>query len=199
MKGRRSMPALTARDRRALRWCAAVVLPALLYSFGVKPYVAALARAEQQLASERELLARELALLAQAPHVPGATSEARRLAAAAAPRFFAGGDSYAATAALATYAQGAAEESNVAVRQAEPGEPTTRPDGLVELTLELRAEGDLEGVLGFLRALEGGDRLVRVARIVIERPSHAGAEQGGAEALTLGVALQGYMTQAPRR
>jgi hypothetical protein len=188
------MPALTSRDRRALRWCAAVVLPALAYAFGVKSYVAALDRIDQQLTSERQLLARELALLAQAPHVPAATHEVRRLAVAATRRFFEGGDAYAATAGLAAYTQSVAEESNVAVRQAEPGEPTKRPDGLVELTLELRAEGDLEGVLDFLRTLEGGERLVRVGRIAIERPpSHAvGPAKGGAEVLILGVALHGY-------
>jgi hypothetical protein len=198
MKMRRSVAALSPRDRRALRWCAAVLLPALAYSFAVKPYAAAVAHAEQRLASERELLARELALLAQAPYVPAATREARDLTADAASRFFQGGDGYTATAALATYAQSAAEESNVAIRQAEPGEPSARPDGLVELTLGLRAEGDLEGILQLLRSLEGSDRLIRVDGLVIERtPSQAAQpESSGAEVLTVGVALHGYMIQA---
>ena len=62
---------LNSRDRRAILLGLGILLPAVAYALGVKPYRAALEGVRDRVAAEQELLARELALLEAAPTLPG--------------------------------------------------------------------------------------------------------------------------------
>jgi hypothetical protein len=68
---------LSDRDRRALRLGLRLAAPALLYGFVVKPYVASIRGAKVQLETQSDLLAREQALVAEAPFVPRRIAIAR--------------------------------------------------------------------------------------------------------------------------
>src|SRR5690606_21878341 len=80
---------LSARDRRALELGAAVVMPVLVWMFAGVPDVRALGEARARLEAERDLLARELELVASAPaHLADAERATQGLLNAA-PRLFA--------------------------------------------------------------------------------------------------------------
>jgi hypothetical protein len=66
------------------------------------------------------------------------------------------------------------------------------------LEIELRAVGDLEGILSFLRALESGPKLLDVKRIVITTAErlNAGASEEE-EVLGVSATVSGYaLTEA---
>ena len=180
---------LGARDRRALTWGAALVIPVLAWTLGVRPYRTWVGETREATARERELLVRERELLASAPSLPAELQRARLADSAATPRLFVESDGYAAAASLASHVTEAAQGSGVSVRQAETAQPQSRPDGLVELGLELQGEGDFEGILDFVRELETGTRLVQVTRIAIDR---APPGLGGTEALGVSTTLRAF-------
>ncbi|HYD52154.1 MAG TPA: type II secretion system protein GspM [Gemmatimonadaceae bacterium] len=162
-------PRLSLRDRRALRLGAVVLLPVLAWMLVVRPWRAALSDARGRVRAERELLVRERELLADVPRLPMLASRASRADSLASARVYLAADPYAAGASLAGDVTAAAESHGLTVREAAAAPPVTRPDGLTELEVALRTEGDLAEVLALLRALEGGARLTQVTGLAIER------------------------------
>jgi hypothetical protein len=186
---KRLMPQLGDRDRRALRVGALVVLPVLLWSFLARPYLAAVSTARDAVAAERALLDRELALLAAAPAAPGTLARIAKSDSSTSATLFTALDAYAASAALTAHVSEAADASGVSLRQSETTPPSVRADGLVELGLDLQGEGDFEGMLDFLRALEAGDRLVHATRVSIERATYG---LGSGDVLALTATVRSY-------
>ena len=80
-----------------------VLLPALLFIWGVRPYQAALSDARDQLATERATLARERAAIATARRNPQLQHIADSAMRAMRPRLFEGKDDVMASAELASY------------------------------------------------------------------------------------------------
>ncbi|HEX7049246.1 MAG TPA: type II secretion system protein GspM [Longimicrobiales bacterium] len=160
-------PSLDRRDRRALFAGAAVLVPALLWTFAVAPYLRAVTDARARLAAERALLDRELALLASAETYPEAFEEGAARLLAAAPRLFGGGNDGAASAALARYLEANARASRVLLVQVDPI-AAEDAGGVVRLGLRVRAETDLEGLLTLLRRLGSGAKLIRVESLHVE-------------------------------
>jgi hypothetical protein len=190
------MTRLTDRDRRALRLGALVLLPALLWVWGVQPYRTALGDARAQLLAQRLELARERALLDDGGRgrlLLAAVDSASR---AAEPRTFAARDDMLASAELAGYLSRTARASRVWLREADTRPAAALPSGVRVLQVEIRAESDLEGILSFLQALERGERLVRVERLAVTRPDGGDEEDDGAQALRLTATVQGF-TMAP--
>ena len=183
---------MNARDRRALRLGLFVLAPALLWVWGVQPYRAALAEARDGLAVQREALAREQALLAGDGRVAALRLAADSAADASRPRLFQARDDLLASAELAGYLARAARANDVLLQEADTRPATVASSGLRTLQVEIRAESDLEGFLGFLQALEHGERLVRVERLTIARPGDADADEGDVEVLTLSATVLGY-------
>lgn len=183
---------MNARDRRALRLGLLVLAPALLWVWGVQPYRAALTEARDGLTLQREALAREQALLAGDGRVSALRLAADSAADASRPRLFSARDDLLASAELAGYLARAARASDVLLQEADTRPATVSPSGLRTLQVEIRAESDLEGFLGFLQALEQGERLVRVERLTIARPADADADEGDVEVLTLSATVLGY-------
>lgn len=183
---------MNARDRRALRLGLLVLAPALLWTWGVQPWRAAMAEARDGLAVQREALAREQALLAGDGRVAALRLAADSAADASRPRLFQARDDLLASAELAGYLARAARANDVLLQEADTRPATVSPSGLRTLQVEIRAESDLEGVLGFLQALEQGERLVRVERLTIARPGDAEVDEGDVEVLTLSATVLGY-------
>jgi hypothetical protein len=63
--------------------------------------------------------------------------------------------------------------------------------GVRALHVEIRAESDLYGLLAFLRALEGPEKLIRVERLDVSRSLAAG-EVEGVEPLSISASIIGY-------
>jgi type II secretory pathway component PulM len=192
---------LAPRDRRALRLGGAVVAAVGLYTLVLAPYGRALAEARSRLTAQRELLARESALLAAAARFPAARAGLRVRLRSQTPRLFEAPDSLTAAAALAQYVAERAEDAGVVVdeRDTRVGDPAG--EGLATLEATVRGRGDLEGVLLFLRELEHGPKLVRVVRLDIEPEIAPGSEavtagapvpDDAAETLRVAMVVQGF-------
>jgi hypothetical protein len=191
-------PQLRDRDRRALRIGAFVAVPLLVVNLAVRPYLRTLAELRERTEAQRELLARELALLARAGEYPRELGRSQGALDALAPRLFAGADEISRTGSLAYYVGERATRNRVLVQRVEtrPGEPTG--DGLVALRVEVQAMSDLEGILGFLHALESGTKLVRIERLSIGTAARLGSASGasGEEVLSFIATVTGYAGDA---
>jgi hypothetical protein len=187
---------MSEKDRRALFFGAIVVVPSLLFVFGVKPYHAALADVQQQLSVERDALARERAAVAAAKRNPQMQQQADSAMQVMAPRLFAGRDDVMASAEIATYVGDVARTNHVWLQDASTRPATALDGGVRALHVELRGESDLSGILTFLKALESGDKLIRVQRLDISvQPRRS--DQPGAEALALSASIVGYAIPDP--
>ena len=161
------MRAMTSRDRRALGIGAAVLLPALLYVWGVQPFVASLADTRATLAVERTALAKERALLAAAPRGARARRSVDSLVASQTDRLFEATDDAIAAAQLSTYLAELARANHVWVQEAQAQTPSVSPAGVRSFPVAIRAESDFEGIMDLLQAVEGGRKLLRVDALTL--------------------------------
>lgn len=163
---------VTPRERRTIvigLRLAVPALAALLWIRGIRPYREALADARTEVATQRDLLARELALLEDAERYPAAYRTADSALLRTAPRLFDEPDDVLATARLTSYVAGQALGSRVLLQEAESRPSQRSRDGIRRLQIEIRAESDTEGMLRFLNSLERGKKLIVVDRIALTR------------------------------
>ena len=169
------LPALGARDKRALRLGGWIVLPVIFATFVVRPLGSAWHDGKDALEQDRALFARELRLITDGPRDLELLRAERRTLDASASRLFGGAEAVSASAELARYVAREASKSRIDLEQAETetpldsAAPVVAPDdGITRpLRVSIRARGDVEGIVAFLQALEEGSRLVRVERITI--------------------------------
>lgn len=168
-----TLPTLAARDRRALRIGAWLLAPVLMLLLVVQPYRRAMGDARDVLAAERASLARELAALRDAPRDARLVAQGARALAGEGARLFDGADAVAASAELAGWVADLAAEQGL---ELEDSETRATTDSATVAAVEIRGGGDVLAIVGFLRALEEGDRLARVERLTIGPPP--GADEG---------------------
>lgn len=162
------IPVLSPRDRRAVLLGALFLLPAAGWFWIARPFVRSLDQASARLSTERELLSREEALIAQAVTFPAAWEQGSERLVEVAPRLFVGDNPAVASAELAHYLQAGAQSSRVLLTQIEPGTPEEAGTGLIAVPLHVEGETDLEGLLSMLHGLEAGVRLVRVEDLTVQ-------------------------------
>jgi type II secretion system (T2SS) protein M len=183
--------AMSAKDRRAIVLGACVLIPALLYVWGFRPYSQAMAETRDQLETARLALSREKAAVLSARADPGAQRNADSALAMAAPRMFQGRDDAFASSQLASYLGGVARHSRVLMQDANTRPSTTNADGIRTLRVEIRAESDIRGIVTFLQNLEGGQKLVRVDRLEISRVPGL-EDKTGYETLSVAATISGF-------
>lgn len=181
---------MSERDRRAVVYGGLVLLPFLLFIWGVRPYVAALTDARDQLATERATLARERAAVASARQNPRLRQSADSAMRLMQPRLFEGKDNVMASSELAAYLGDVAERSRVWLQDAGTRPVLPAGDGVRNLRVELRAESDILGTLMFIQGLERGEKLVRIDRIDISRSSRVDNKDG--EVLSINAMVSGF-------
>ena len=182
--------AMQTRDRRAVVLGIGVLLPALLFIWGVRPYLGALDDTRQALAAERDALAREQAAVASARDNPRLHDVADSAMRALRPRLFEGRDDVMASALLASYVGDVAQRSRVWLQDANTRPSTVGKDGVRTLPVEIRGQSDLRGTLRFLQALERGPKLVHVDRLdVMHAP---GSADDSMETLTITATISGF-------
>lgn len=203
MKDRLGWDRLSARDRRALTVGLALVVPALLWVAGVRPYRASLADTRDQVAAEGTLLERERELLGSAPVIRRALRKARARADEAERRLVSAANTALAEAELIDYLETVAALSRVLleeVRTVAPGRDEVAPEGLQPVRLAVRGESDLEGVLTFLETIETNPLLLRIGGLtiqpVMERPPRRGEDEPAAPARPTGVVELGVVVEA---
>ncbi len=183
---------MRVRDRRALIVGLAIVGPILLFQGAIAPYARALGQVREQIEVERNLLRRERAMIAEAPRYPELVEQAVSLLQARRDRLFSGPEPLSAAAALVNYVGQAAREHRVLVQQSETEDADPAGPGIVTLQISVRGVSDLEGLLGFLKALEQGPKLVRVQEISIEQPQRLIRPRRDEETLAFRAVLTGY-------
>jgi hypothetical protein len=182
---------MNARDRRALAGGTLAVALAAGYAGLVRPVVHHLDEVRARGEAQRGLLARELALLEDARGYRERMDRLEAEVPEGARWLFTGRDEVGATAALAAHLTEAARIARMHVDQVEhrPGE--IGADGLVELRVEFRAAGDLEGLLTFLHRVQGGPEIVRLETLSVEARDRRGADEDQEE-LWLTASARGY-------
>lgn len=166
---------MRARDRRALWLGAVIVAPVLLWRLAVVPYREAITRAADRVVSVRELLAREKALLRDAPRLPALAQAAVVRASEESTRLFGGADTVSATAALAGWVRDAAAGAGLHGAQASAAAVETVAGGVESVGVEMRAEGSFAAVTAWIGLMESGERLLSVERLAV---SATGATDG---------------------
>jgi hypothetical protein len=184
----RFLDSLSTRDRRALIIGAAIALPVIGYLAAVRPYLRSEAVAREAVIAQRELLAREEELVNHAAQIPPRLATASAVVRLVSSRLYDAREPIAATAALARDVRRALDGAHVAAQRIESRDATTASNGLRELTVELHAEGDLQGIMGALSTLERGDKLIRVRRLSLDRS----ATGPGPTTLAWTATIQGY-------
>jgi hypothetical protein len=185
------MSTVSTRDRRAILVGALVVVPALAFIWGVRPYMAALDTARDRLDAERTTLASEQGALAAARRNPELRQVVDSALQAMQPKLFRGHDDVIASAELASYLGQVARRSHVWLQDAATRTATTTTPGVRTLHVDVRAQTDFRGLLTFLDALDHGDKLVRVERMDVSR-GVAGPGDENVEVLTITATLAGY-------
>ena len=186
-----SWSTMSAKDRRAIILGALIVLPALIFIWGVRPYRAAMAETRDELEIARLALSREKAAIAAKPSAPGTERFADSALTLVQPRMFEGRDDAIASAQLAAYLGTVARRSRVLMEDANTRPSTTSPEGIRTLRVEVRAESDIQGVATFLHNLESGQKLVRVDRLEISRVPGL-EDKNGFETLSIAATIVGF-------
>lgn len=169
---------LPARDRRALRWGAMLLLPTLAWIGVVRPYVHMLQGLGDRIAAERALLDREHAVLRESPTLPGLLRASSAALEQWDTRFVRSPNPALAEAQVASILEEIARGSRVLVQEvrAMPPPPgAVPPEGLQPIRMSLRGESDFQGVLDFLNGMEQDPLLFRVVGLSVERPAGGSA------------------------
>lgn len=187
-------PIVARRDRRAIALGAVVVVPALLFVYGVQPYRRALADVRARTEHERAQLAHDRGLATRLPGLPNARTGMAREVDLEVPRLFDATDDLLATGSLAEYVATVAGASGVQLQQAETRPALSAAPGVRALHVEVHAEGDLDGILHFLRQLETGGKLIRLGELTVERAQGDvnGTKPADVEVLAVSADIYGY-------
>jgi hypothetical protein len=191
-----SWSTMAAKDRRAIILGAIIVLPGLIFIWGIRPYRNALTNARDELVTARLALSREMAAVAAGPETPGGQQSADSALRMVSPRLFEGRDDAFASAQLAAYLGSVARRSRVLMEDANTRPSTTSPEGIRTLRVEVRAESDVQGVATFLHNLEAGSKLVRVDRLEVSRVPGL-EDKNGFETLTIAATIAGFAFNNP--
>jgi type II secretory pathway component PulM len=190
---------LTPRDRRALAIGGLILAPLLVFSVLVNPFLHARSALRERVREQRDLLRREMALVASAQTLPTRLADARGALASRQSRFFPGRDRLAATTALVSLVGDEARRQGVLLEGIESRTPNAAGEGIVAVEVELHGRGDLEGLLRWLQALEAGSRLLRVEQLSVARlDGGAPAHSLDVETLTLAAAVRGYLLEGAK-
>ena len=183
---------LSPKDRSALRLGVIVLGAALGVRLGVMPYVRALSEVRERVERERDLLQREQRTLADMKAYPKRIPLAEDALLREAPRLFAGPDLATASASLVNYVSTHAISHRVFVQQSASRTPESAAVGVARLRVDLRAVGDLEGILALLQDLESGSKLISVEHLAVAQAERVGSESRDEEVLGMSATMTGY-------
>lgn len=162
---------LAPRDRRALFLGLAATVPILGYAFLVRPYRGAMADVRERVVVERDLLSRELSLLATAPGLPDSMDRAREETREMEARLLQAPSLVLAEAELTDFVESTALRNQVLLEEIRSGELARGeepPPGLQVVRLHVRGESDLEGILDFLAELEESRLILRIRGLALD-------------------------------
>lgn len=183
---------LKARDRRALILGLLLIAPVAGYRFVVAPWMADTAELRAAVTAERALLARELAVVAEAGALPDVVAQLQEELAEMRPWLLDGATPLAASSALSRDVATHAAEVGILIQEVQGREVGAGEGVLQTSSLTVRALGDLEGILRFLHALENEPTLLTVGELSLRT---AGVNDGDLERgqlMSLALVVSGY-------
>jgi len=194
----KALKRLGARDRRALMWGVVVLVPALLGTSVVRPYIRARAVLHDRIAEQRDLLSRELGVLRSAGQHTDDLQIARNVLEQQRVYLFQARDPLAATAALVAAVGERARRFGVQIESIESRPPERLASGLVGVRIEVSGRGDFEGLLRWLKTAESESRLVRVDWLTVSRAGGSEVVDGSdVEQLGIAAAIRAYVRETP--
>lgn len=180
---------MSAKDRRALTLGLVVLLPSLFYVFGVRRYVAAVSDTRAHVTDERNRLSQHLAAITAARQNPRLQQVADSSMRAMTPRLFSARDLIGAE--LVSLITDVADRNEVLLRVSTTQKASVDANGVRKLTVDIQAESDLQGLLGFLESLERGDKLLRVEKLRVTR-INAKADAEGVQPMSINASISGF-------
>jgi type II secretory pathway component PulM len=194
----KALKRLGARDRRALMWGVVVLVPALLGTSVVRPYIRARAVLHDRIAEQRDLLSRELGVLRSAGQHTDDLQIARNVLEQQRVYLFQARDPLAATAALVAAVGERARRFGVQIESIESRPPERLASGLVGVRIEVSGRGDFEGLLRWLKTAESESRLVRVDWLTVSRAGGSDVvDASDVEQLGIAAAIRAYVRETP--
>jgi hypothetical protein len=166
-----------------------VLVPAVTWFLVVRPVATSFAELSNRVSRERDLYRRESTLLRERPLLEAAFRHSAALLLEQSPGLFDGRDTVTAAAALVSYVTGHAASHRVFVQSSESGGSTIGEDGILRIGVEVRAVSDVAGLLAWLRALERGQKLLRVSQLTVLPAAELGSSNPGAGSELLGLTL----------
>jgi hypothetical protein len=156
----------------------------------VRPYFRAMHGVSSALTVERDLLDRELRLLAGADRYPAELEQASARLLDVATRLFGGENRAVASAGLIRYLQEGAARGPALLTRLEPLPAEEEDNRLVGLPLRVEGETDLEGLLTLLQVLDAGPKLVRVESLRVQGKRAVALD--GPEVLSFEFVVRGF-------
>jgi len=183
---------LSSRDERALRIGGIAVGALCLVMFGMRPLASTLRELSGSVAVEREMLTRELEIVAAEPYYMEALEDGGERLLAAAPRLFGGETNGVAAAYVAEYVQDAARASRSLITRFEPDGVEPVADGVESLSGTVHGESDLQGLLTLLYLLEGGEKLLHITDLRITATRGLSRVSADMEVISFEFGVTGY-------
>jgi Tfp pilus assembly protein PilO len=180
---------ITPRDRRAVRVGALLTAPVLCHVLLVKPYLSGARRMLEALQVQRAILAREEDVMANLPAIQAEGAASTETLRSATLRMYPMTDTVAAVVALGHDVADAFNSAGVSMQHMEMRDSLIPRARVLELTVDLRAEGEFQDLVGALSRLEANRRLIRVDRLMIERSASASSAP---ERLSIVAVVHGY-------
>jgi type II secretory pathway component PulM len=190
---------LAPRDRRAVTLAAIILVPTVGWTAAIRPYRLARAELVARVEEQRQLLARERALLRESRGLPRELRDATDALEAARIRLLPGRDALAATGALVSIVGDAARRRGVLIESIESRGADRPSGGLVSVRIEVRGRGDFEGLLRWLQTLESDPLLLRVDGLSVSRSGDRGDAEPDSldtETLALSATVRAYVGES---
>ncbi len=178
------------RDRRAVLLGVCLLAAAWLTLRGVPWTVSRTGLLRERAAVSTRTLAAARATLAQEPLLRDSLATRAERLVRWAPRLFAGGTTSEAHADLSAWLSSLALAQHVRLGRLDVGGDSSA-SVFTRLTVRVEAEGDVRGVAGWLAALEGGEKVLRVASLRVNA-SDAANTALRSERLRVEVTLVGW-------
>lgn len=189
-------PRLRARDKRALVLGLVVITPFAAYRVAIEPWLTYRNGLSETLVAERDLLARERTLIRAAAAMPAWVGEMETALTEVQPWLLGGATSMAATGQLTRIATDAAQSTGILLQEVQGREPNSAST-LREISIAVRALGDLEGLARFLYSVESGEELLQVRELALRVAGMNDGDLERGQLMSAGVIISGYWQTPP--
>jgi len=182
---------MTPRDRRALLW-GGIAIGAAVLGLRVLPWaVRRVTEAHALLRERATLLARTREEMASLPRLRDSAAVLSQALVALAPQVLSGSTPAEAGADLSGWMNLAASRAPAKVERLDPLPDSSGDGRLGRVRMHAALETDIRGLIALIRAIDGGDEVLKLDELHVEAPD-PGAQQRGPEILKVEITVSGW-------